>query len=309
MNCKAILAVGLMFAAAIAAPAFTQSPPVPASPTAKHWKGGVYLLEINGSTNRGFIVGDKGVTVIDTQRSIDADKLVLAEIARTTSKLVNSVILTHGDPDHIGGLPAYPADIAIIAHENLKSVMKVSIAAAPAKGGNYVPLYQALANRLPTRTIGASETVTLNGVRMQLIYSGPAHTSADLSVYLPAQRIVFAGDILVNSSDYPVIHLEGNSLGWIAAMKALLALKADTYIPGHGPVRPKAELIERLHAVEQRRARIKEMVDEGKTLTEIKQALQEKVESTQFATFVESTFDELTQGYPHAQPPWANFKN
>ena len=79
--------------------------------------------------------------------------------------------------------------------------------------------------------------MVLNGVRMVLMYVAPAHTSGDLFVYLPDQKIVFAGDIhLTNSGRFPVIKIGGSSLGWIASMKAMLALDADTYVPGHGPI-------------------------------------------------------------------------
>jgi len=76
----------------------------------------------------------------------------------------------------------------------------------------------------------------LEGVRLRLLHFGPAHTGGDLMVYLPDQKIAFAGDLLPAPNRFPLIHREkhGASDGWIANVKALVCLHATTYVPGHG---------------------------------------------------------------------------
>ena len=167
--------------------------------------------------------------------------------------------------------------------------------------------YQTLLKFLPTRTIGSTETMALDGVRMVLMYTAPAHTSGDLVAYLPAQKIVFTGDIVTNNlGRFPVVHLGGSSLGWIACMKALLALNADTYIPGHGPIESKTQLQIRLRNAQERREQIKTMVNENKSLADIEQAFPEPDASPMFASFTQTVYAELTKGYPPASPPWYN---
>lgn len=166
------------------------------------------------------------------------------------------------------------------------------------------PLYQELVKHPPTRTIGNTETVALDGVRMMLMHIAPAHTAGDLVVYLPAQKTVFGGDLLLTSQRLPVIHIGGSSIGWIATMRAMLALDADTYIPGHGQIESKAKLQARLRDVEQRREQIKAMVRDGKSLAEIERALPEP--PAPFLSFAATVYKELTIGYPAASPPWAN---
>ena len=290
----------------IAAPAFAQRVPGPMVLTSHVLNHGVYWIS-GGVSNTGFFVGDKGVIVFDAQMTTEGATLQLAEIAKVTSKPVDTIILSHSDPDHIGGLPGYPAGISIIAQENTTAVIKVS-AVDPTGDPVNTALYKNLMNYLPTRSIAATEDAVIDGVHMQLIHVAPAHTSGDLSVFLPAQKIVFAGDIITtNTGRFPVIHLDGSSLGWIATMKTLLALNADTYIPGHGPIETKAQLEARLKAVEERREQVKAMVAQNKTLAEVQQALPEPDAIPVFPSFTQTVYKELTTGYPPAHPPWMNF--
>ena len=274
----------------------------PAVLTARPVRGGVYWLA-GGVSNGGFVVGDTGVIVIDTQINPADARTAIAAIARVTPKPITAVVVSHGDPDHIGGLSAYPAQAAVIEQEGTVAYVQAAANDA-AHGGPFGALYQGLVKRAPTRTIGNTETVTLDGVRTVLMHLGPAHTNGDLVVYLPAQKTVFGADVLLTSQRFPVIHLGGSSLGWIATMKAMLALDADTYIPGHGPIESKAKLVARLRDVEQSRAAIKAMVQAGKPLAEIQAAFPE--EPSPFPTFVETVRRELTTGYPAPVPPWGN---
>ena len=311
-GCGRPFAIVLAAVVAVAAPASAQNRPPP-PPLAVHpLRGGVYWLEGGGLGNTGFVIGDKGVVVIDAQRSTDAAVKVLAEIAKVTPKPVDNVIVTHADPDHIGGLPAFPAGAGVTVQENVKPIVQAVIANPFAAGQDFGarsgPLFKPLAALLPKmKTIGGTETVVLDGVRMVLIHIAPAHTSADLVVYLPAKKIVFGGDVVLTNDRFPIIHTSGSSLGWIETMKAILALDADTYVPGHGPMFTKAMLQAQLNDVEQRREQIKMLAAQNKTLAEVRQALKDPPPAPGFPDFTESTYYELTKGYPTARLPWADF--
>lgn len=296
------LFVGALALAATAAAA--QQPPPPVALTVHALHGGAYWVE-GGRANTGFIVGKTGVIVFDAQMTPDGVAKELAAIAAVTPLPVDQIVVSHPDPDHVAGLPYYPAGTPITLHENAKSEI-VASAADPkgiAFGG---AAYRKLVD-LPYRTIGASESVTLDGVALRLIYVAPAHTSGDLIVYLPAARIVYGGDVLLtNTGRYPVIHYGGSSAGWITTMKAILALDADTYVPGHGPIVAKATLTAMVRDVEERRAAIKAMVAAGRTMAEVEAALPEPGANPMFLNFTQMVYKELTEGYPPASPPWTN---
>jgi glyoxylase-like metal-dependent hydrolase (beta-lactamase superfamily II) len=299
---ESIICSVLALAATVATPTLAQQAAAPTVLATHALNGGAYWVE-GGRSNTGFIVGDQGVIVIDTQMTPDDAHKALAEVTKVTSKPVNQVIVTHGDPDHVGGLLAYPAGTPIIAHENTRA--KIQAAAEDPSGGPvYGALYKALA-ALPIHTINSTETVVIDGVRMVLMYFGPAHTSGDLVIYLPKQKIVYGGDILLtNIGRYPVIHIGGSSQGWINAMKALLALNARTYVTGHGPMETRAQMLARVRDVEQRREQVKAMVADHKSLAEVSAALPEPGANAMFLTFTNTVYNELSKGYPPATPPW-----
>ena len=147
--------------------------------------------------------------------------------------------------------------------------------------------------------IEAHETLEIDGVHLELMHVAPAHTDGDLIVYLPAQKLVFAGDLLApNLGAYPGIHANkhGTSLGWMQFIGAMLALDADLFISGHGEPQSREQVLARLRAAEQRRARIKTLVEAGKSLPEVQAALQDPPPTgvaRMFPTFTETTYDEL----------------
>ena len=259
-------------------------------------RGGVYWVS-GGIANTGFIVGDNGVIVIDPQMFMPTARKELTDLAKITSKPVNAIILTHSDPDHINGLPAYPRNIPIIAQENAKTEIE-HVVADPRSNG--FPPPPEIRDYVPTHTVGNQESLVLDGVPITLLHTGPAHTDGDLVIFLPSQKIVFAGDLITPAiGPYPGIHMDkhGSSLGWIEFMKAILALDADIYVSGHGELLSKATLQERLKASEERRAQIKTLFNQGKTLSQIKTLLHDvplRGAASQFPTFVATTYQELT---------------
>lgn len=244
--------------------------------------------------NTGVIVGDKGVIVVDAKITPAAGKELLEDIAKLTPKPVNTAILTHSDGDHVNGLAAFPNGIRIIAHENDKKEMEAAIAA----GGRGAPP----ADRLPTQAITKNrDRLKVDGVSLELLHWAPAHTSGDLVIYLPKQKIVFTGDIITNRPD-PLIHLQknGSSEGWIETAKGIVALDADTFIPGHGGPETKAQVQQYLEHAEAKRAKIKELVAQGKSLDEIKEAVGDARPAQggrgpTFASFTEVVYQELTK--------------
>jgi cyclase len=296
----------LRFAIAVAAglsafaPMAAAQAPAAAPFVAHQLTPNVYWIE-GGGGNSGVIVGDKGVVVVDAKTTAAGGKELLDNVAKITPKPVTTVILTHSDGDHVNGLVSFPAGITIIAHENNKKELQTALSA----GGRGAPP----ADRLPTQVVTKNkDSRKIEGVKFELLHWAPAHTTGDLVVYLPDQKIVFTGDIIVMQLPDPLIHLEknGSSEGWITTAKGIVALNADKFVPGHGDVQTKAAIQTRLADATAKRAKIKDLVAQGKSLDDIKAAVDPPPAQGRgaggggrggpaFPTFTEVVYRELTK--------------
>ena len=266
--------------------------------TIKQVRDNVYFADAGGGGNAGFIVGKDGVIVVDT--TTNQGKQLLDGIAKVTDKPVTTVILSHSDIDHVGGLKSFPQGLTIIAHEDCKKDME-----ATANTPNPSPQ-----DHLPNKTLTKSQSFTINGVKLEVLHFAPGHTSGDLQVYLPDEKVVFTGDVIATSccgnarspQMYTMIKKQkgGSSEGWVKSVKGILALDADIYVPGHGELQTRSDVQERLTRIETRRAEVKKMVAQGKTLEQVKEALGEKgpapgYDVSQFPDFTTVVYTEYSK--------------
>jgi cyclase len=241
--------------------------PQPSQPMTVHTlrEGAVYWIA-GGGGNSGVIIGQDGVVIVDAKTTRDAGEQLILEVAKLTPKPITHVILTHSDCDHVNGLAGFPDGLTIIAHVNEKHEQEAAFAA----GGRGMPP----PNGLPTRVVTKeSESMTIDGIHFILLHWAPAHTSGDLAVYLPEEKIVFTGDILTTLI---LIHPDKNGTldGWFKTASGLLALDADTYVPGHGStVESKEGIQKRIDNNQAKRGKIAAMMNEGKSLDSIKAAM------------------------------------
>src|SRR6202000_3063645 len=146
-------------------------------------KPNIYWIE-GGGGNSTVIVGAYGVVVVDAKTTKAGGQELLDDIGKITPKPVTTVILSHSDGDHVNGLAAFPAGVRVIAHENNKKEQETALAA----GGRGAPP----AGHLPSQVITkAREALKLEGEVIEGYHWAPAHTSGDLIVYLPKEKIVF----------------------------------------------------------------------------------------------------------------------
>lgn len=240
--------------------AWAQPPAGP--PAVEKFGEGVYSVKGGSGANCGFIVGKKEVVVIDAKMTADSAKAMLAEIAKVTRLPVKQLILTHSDGDHVNGVAGFPQGMTILAHQSTRKDMEQAFQG---------PKMSALAAWLPNNTFASSRPLRIPGMRMELLYFGPAHTSGDVIVLLPKQKIAFLGDLAFIGRD-PLIHRQkgGTSVGLAATLKQILALPADTFMAGHaGPI-SKTDIQQALQSLEEKQAKVKALVAQGKSLDEVK---------------------------------------
>jgi glyoxylase-like metal-dependent hydrolase (beta-lactamase superfamily II) len=196
----------------------------------------------NFISNAAFVVTPAGVVVIDALGSPALATRLAAEIRKITSQPITHVIVTHYHADHIYGLQVFKAlGARIIAHRAAKEYLNSDTARLRLQVSR-----QELAPWVndDTRLVDADEWIegekrlTVGGVQFQIKPVGPSHTPEDLTVYLPSEKVLFAGD-LVFRSRIPYVG-QADSRHWIAALEKLLAFDATVIVPGHGPLSHEA---------------------------------------------------------------------
>ena len=192
----------------------------------------------NFISNAAFVVTPAGVVVIDALGSPVLAERLLAEIGKVTRQPVTHVIVTHYHADHVYGLQTFKAAGArIFAQRAAKDYIGSDVAVKRLQDSR-----QTLAPWVDDKTvlvpadqwIDGPIALTVGGVKIEVQPVGPAHTAEDLVVYLPQEKVLFAGD-LVFRRRIPFVG-QADSGRWIAALDALLVFDAAVVMPGHGPL-------------------------------------------------------------------------
>ncbi len=189
--------------------------------------------------NISFIVGSKGVAVIDTGGSLKVGKQLRDAIRKVTTLPVLYVINTHVHPDHIYGNAAFLADHPeFIGHEKLATAMEL-------RREQYARLNERLLGKAAEGSELIKPTIAVKitlepglildlGDRKLTVKAHPiAHTNTDVTVMESKTSTLFAGDLLFIERT-PV--LEGDIKGLIAEIEKLKNSPAKQIVPGHGPV-------------------------------------------------------------------------
>jgi len=269
MGLRRMLRIGLgvlIGTAALTLSVSAQRAPQPLSITVNQIKPNIYWAS-GGGGNSGIIIGDNGVIVVDAKSTAEGAKLLIAEIAKLTPKPITHVFVTHSDADHWGGLDAFPGNATVIASEGFRKEQQVITAAGDAPN-----------QRVPNRLVKQGrEPMTIDGVKLEAIFWVPGHTSGDLLVFIPDQRIVFTGDVTSNARPEPTLHENKGATadGWIATVNKIVALPADLFVNGHGEADTfqRSWLEQRLKSATETRDKVVAMVKEGRSLGDIKTAL------------------------------------
>lgn len=192
--------------------------------------------------NSTVIIGEQGVILVDTGSTDEIGRHLAKVIAKITPKPVTHIINTHHHGDHVLGNIAFPG-AEILSSEQCKALVEKT-------GEEWVQIMESLVGRKFPNTRPVPATVTfsedtasdrsLQGVKMLLWVPHGSHTPGDMMVYLPDDKVLIGGDVLVNTT-VPVLR-DGNVRNWIGALARVQDFDARTIVPGHGPLMTKADV-------------------------------------------------------------------
>jgi cyclase len=190
--------------------------------------------------NNGWIVFEDYVLVIDANFPAGA-RQIIASIRALTDKPIRFALDTHHHGDHAYGNQVFVENGAVpIAHAGVIDEMKRrETGYYGGKPGRWEEAAKERRDLLTTRLKPPSVLFT-NGLvfddgkhRVELLHLGVAHTHGDALAWLPAEKIVFTGDVCVNG---PYNYMgDGDAGQWVATLEAARKLGATVVCTGHGP--------------------------------------------------------------------------
>jgi len=187
------------------------------------------------NNNLSFVVTEDGVLVVNA-----GDNYLLASALHDAIKLVTDqpvryVVLENAQGHAMLGMNYWQEQGAeVIAHSDAADVI------AHSGESTFQRMLsrnrdKATGTRLstPDKTFDDRLILTMGTTTIELLNLGPAHSPGDISVWLPKERIVIAGDIAFHQRLLPVFEYT-DTLGWIETWDRFTALDPLIVIPGHG---------------------------------------------------------------------------
>ncbi len=201
---------------------------------------GVYALlsSIENVNNGGFVVGEKGVLVIDAHISIAMARQIQERVREVTDKPIRYLVNSNYHGDHTFGNCAFQAETLVIQQRETAArvpYMEEEKASFFPCVGSKPEIFGGVTLRLPDIVFGDYLRIDLGGQIVELYWFGSANTPGDTIVYVPRAKAAWTGNMtgggtfsLAIESDAPTF-LE--TLG-----RFVRTLEVETLVPGHSPL-------------------------------------------------------------------------
>ncbi len=228
---------------------------------------GVFVETGFDGGNVGVVLTARGAVLVDTPMLPHQARQWQSTLRQLGADPLYAIVNTDFHPERMLGdgffLPA-----RILGHEQaLRPIAKYDATLLEQLASHYAesdPLLaqEILAMRIvsPEIAVGDDVTLYLGDRRVEILYLD-GHTPASLGVYLPAERILFAGDN-VTYGEHPVM-IHADTQAWLKTLERIQALDVETIVPGAGRPRGR-EAIAPLHDyIAEMRARVEELFIKG----------------------------------------------
>lgn len=226
----------------------------------------------SGGSNAGFIVGRRGVLVIDTRLNPAMARELGALVRSVTDKPVTHVVNTHFHGDHTFGNQVFADRAEIIGSTVTQNKLTEEGEDHQLWISGHFPVdYSEVEITPPDTAFDGSITLGLGDRSVDLIETASGHTGGDVMVWVPDAKVLFTGDVLVVNN----IPWLGDSPGTARLMKDLIDLtsgSAETFVPGHGfnvTTARRADVYSALGFLADARGQVTRLAGEGASLDEV----------------------------------------
>ena len=269
---KILLTIALA-AGAFAAPQATPPTPLIKENATQKLSEHVYVIpdgNIGGVPNVGIIVGSRAVLVVDTGLGPRNGETVLREVRKLSAGDIY-IVATHFHSEHILGESAFPTSAHLIrARAEQKDIDEIGVQP------NFATRSPAMAELVKDASIRKADEffdtekiLDLGGVRVRLTWAGGGtHTYGDTLIFVEGDRVLFAGDIMMNRRFLAFGAPQSSVQSWIAVIEKAAPLKPTHIVPSHGELGDGSLIDSNLAYLRALQARVAALKREGKTLQE-----------------------------------------
>ncbi len=207
---------------------------------------GLYAYTAEGDPNTGVVVGDDSVLVVDTQATPVMAEDVIARIRGVTDKPIKHVVLSHYHAVRVLGASAYGADNTIASRGTYELIVERGQQDYDSEAGRFPRLFRAVESipglTWPTVVFERELTLFLGKREVRIQHLGRGHTKGDTVVWLPEEKVLFAGDLV----EYGATPYTGDAYlkDWPETLARLRVLGAEALVPGRGAALKTAEEVE-----------------------------------------------------------------
>ena len=195
-----------------------------------------YAYTAEGDPNTGIVIGDDAVMVIDTQATPVMARDVIDRIRGVTDKPIKYVVLTHYHAVRVLGASAYGAEHIIASQDTCDLIVERGEQDYKSEYERFPRLFQAVDSipglTWPTITFRGEMTIRMGRTEVKLLQLGRGHTKGDTVVWLPAEKVLFSGDLV----EYGATPYTGDAYltDWPQTLDRVAALGAEKLVPGRG---------------------------------------------------------------------------
>jgi cyclase len=241
-------------------------------------KDGIYVFAPDATTTTcSFVVTQEGVVMIDSCNSPLDSRKMFAAIKKVTDKPILFLIDTETHSDHTANHFIFSPPATIINHAGAGEAMKKEFnpkrtETLAAKSPEMRAALEGF--RMITPQIEYKDKMTINlGERtFELIYLKNVHSEADTVIWLPKERVLFAGSA-ANVRTFINLRPSVVISDVLASYKLMKSLNPEVVVSGHGPVSTTKIFDEYEGFYTLLLKRVGDMAAQGKSLTEIKKEL------------------------------------
>jgi glyoxylase-like metal-dependent hydrolase (beta-lactamase superfamily II) len=221
--------------------------------------------------NVGIIVGKKATLVIDTGLGPRNAQTILREVEKVGKRPELYLVTTHFHPEHAGGSSAFPQKTKFVLSRIQQQDLDELGAGMMENFSRISPLHAELLKDVQFRKADVlfdrEYTIHLGGVDVDLLSLGGTHTRGDTLALVRQDRVLFAGDIVMNQAFLAFGKYSGVT-AWINVLDRIEKLKAVKIVPSHGSMGDGTLTGKQRQVLQQLQTRVRDLKAQGKPVEE-----------------------------------------